>query len=100
MRETGRENAFCAPAIFGAPSMVEAFEDLRVAENPFVTEPPHVRFSAGHPLRALTGRDVGTPWIIDPGRSARQTVRSSGHSVHLGSAVDGIEGRHGGRGTG
>jgi hypothetical protein len=41
MRETGRENAFCAHAIFGAPSMVEAFEDLRVAENPFVTEPPH-----------------------------------------------------------
>ena len=45
MRETGRENAFCAHAIFGAFSMVEAFEDLRVAENPFVTEPPHVRFS-------------------------------------------------------
>ena len=44
MRETGRENAFCAHAIFGAPSMVEAFEDLRVAENPFVTEPPHVRY--------------------------------------------------------
>ena len=43
-RDRSRE-CFCAHAIFGAPSMVAAFEDLRVAENPFVTEPPHVRFS-------------------------------------------------------
>jgi hypothetical protein len=61
MRETGRENAFSAHAIFGAPSMVEAFEDLRVAETPFVTEPPHVRFSAGHPLRALNGEGCRYP---------------------------------------
>jgi GAF domain-containing protein len=65
MRETGRENAFCAHTILGASSIVEALEDLRFAENPFVTEPPHGRFSAGHPLRALNGRGVGTPWIID-----------------------------------
>jgi hypothetical protein len=61
MRETGRENAFSAHAIFGAPSMVEVFEDLRVAETPFVTEPPHVRFSAGHPLRALNGEGCRYP---------------------------------------
>jgi hypothetical protein len=46
MRETGRENAFCAHAILcAASSMVDALEDLRFAENPFVTGPPHVRFS-------------------------------------------------------
>jgi hypothetical protein len=33
MRETGRENAFCAHAILGASSMIEALEDLRVAET-------------------------------------------------------------------
>jgi hypothetical protein len=63
MRETGRENAFCAHAILGASAMVEALEDLRFAETPFVTEPPHVRFSVGHPLRALNGSGVGTPCV-------------------------------------
>ena len=33
MRETGRENAFYAHAILGASSMIEALEDLRVAET-------------------------------------------------------------------
>ena len=45
MRETGRENAFCAHTILGASAMGEALEDLRVAETPFVTEPPHVRYA-------------------------------------------------------
>ena len=67
MRETGRENAFCAHAILGPSSMVvpDALEDLRFAENPLATEPSHGRFSAGHPLRALNGSGVGTPCIID-----------------------------------
>jgi hypothetical protein len=65
MRETGRENAFCAHAILSASSMREALEDLRVAENPLAPEPSHGRVSAGHPRRALNGSGVGTPCIID-----------------------------------
>jgi hypothetical protein len=65
MRETGRENAFCAHATLSASSMREALEDLRFTENPLATEPPHGRFSAGHPLRAVNGSRVGTPCIID-----------------------------------
>ena len=55
MRETGRENAFCAHAIFGAPSMVEALRICAGRGEPVRHGTAARSLLAGHPLRALNG---------------------------------------------
>ncbi|PTL77710.1 ATP-binding protein [Vitiosangium sp. GDMCC 1.1324] len=64
---TARSLSFCGHAILTPHTFVvpDAHEDLRFADNPFVTGEPHVRFYAGHPLHAVDGSPVGTLCLID-----------------------------------
>lgn len=61
-----REDAFCAHTIRQPGPMIvtDAQRDPRFADNPFVVNPPHVRFYCGQPLTA-GGQRVGALCLLD-----------------------------------
>lgn len=65
--ETSRDTAFCSVAIQRPEPLVvlDATRDVRFADNPSVTGPPHVRFYAGMPLITREGAALGTLCIFD-----------------------------------
>ena len=67
--ETPREHAFCVHALARDEIMVvpDARLDPRFADNPLVVGPPHIRFYAGMPIFAGTGRRfaIGTLCAVD-----------------------------------
>ncbi len=74
--QTSRDVAFCAHAILDDCALVipDATLDPRFADNPLVTEEPHVRFYAGAPLVEANGHALGTLCVID---QKPRTVSSS-----------------------
>jgi len=65
--ETPRSISFCGHTILGDVTLVipNALADPRFADNPLVADAPHIRFYAGHPLKAADGSRLGTLCIID-----------------------------------
>ncbi len=63
-----RCDAFCDLAIqLPAPLVVEdARQDPRFVENPYVTQPPFLRFYAGAPIRLAPDLPLGALIVIDP----------------------------------
>ncbi len=66
-REAPRQGAFCDLAIREPDTMVieDASTVASLADNPFVAGDPHLRFYAGHPLKAPGGEPVGTLCLLD-----------------------------------
>ena len=65
--ESPTEISFCAHALVGdrEPLIVlDAALDERFVDNPFVIEPPNVRFYVGHPI-LIGGQNVGTVCAYD-----------------------------------
>jgi hypothetical protein len=63
-----RHLSFCTFTIQRPEALVipDATVDARFRTNPFVVGEPHIRFYAGHPLRAPGGERVGTLCLSDP----------------------------------
>lgn len=71
IRESKREDAFCAHAINFPNEIYEiedATEDTRFVDNPFVTGDSHLRFYAGSPIVTENGSAIGTLCVIDSKR--------------------------------
>ena len=68
VRETSREDAFCAHTIISPTPLLEVEEaekDERFSDNPFVTGEPHISFYAGAPLTTDEGFNLGTLCVAD-----------------------------------
>ncbi|NNJ09568.1 GAF domain-containing protein, partial [Chloroflexales bacterium ZM16-3] len=87
--ETPRDIAFCAHAIASPDELFivpDAACDPRFADNPLVTDAPHVRFYAGMPLVTPDGHALGTLCVVDRvpheiSPTQRHTLQVLGHQV-------------------
>ena len=65
--QTDRDVSFCGHAIREESAFVvkDTLDDARFADNPLVTDDPHIRFYAGYPVHAPNGHRIGTLCLID-----------------------------------
>lgn len=81
VRETPKEQAFCAHTIVGIEDIMivnDAREDARFASNPLVTGSPNIVFYAGVPLINQDGYALGSLCVIDvePKQLTSEQVKS------------------------
>jgi Stage II sporulation protein E (SpoIIE)/GAF domain len=74
LRSVPSAGTFCTTTLArpGITVSEDTRRDDRFAGNPYVVGEPHIRFYAGHPLRAASGHAVGTLCLFD-GRPRRFT---------------------------
>ncbi len=67
VQESLRNGAFCAHTILQSDLFIvpDARDDIRFLDNPFVIEPPNIRFYAGAPLQNSEGYTLGSLCILD-----------------------------------
>ena len=86
---TDRRNAFCGYTILGDDflEVPDATADSRFADNPLVTQEPHIRFYAGVPIRCAEGFALGSLCVISdsPGRL------TDGQKISLEEIADTVE---------
>ena len=94
-KETSRDISFCGHVVAQGTHLVvgDTLADDRFADNPMVTEDPHIRFYAGVPLRSTSGSDLGTLCAIDrePRQPSERQLRALSRLAHL--VVERIESR-------
>lgn len=77
--ELPRQDTFCRYVLASENPLVvpDALLDGRFSQHPVVTNPPHVRFYAGFPLKTEDGLVVGTICAIDskPGSFGKRDMR-------------------------
>ncbi|AIE75745.1 MULTISPECIES: GAF domain-containing protein [unclassified Synechocystis] len=67
LTEIPRRISFCAHTILEERTLTiaDASADPRFIDNPLVTDAPHIRFYAGHPLKMVNNIHVGTLCVYD-----------------------------------
>ncbi|GAW40439.1 Blue-light-activated histidine kinase [Brevundimonas sp. SH203] len=65
--QTPRPVSFCAHAMVSDQPLIvtDARLDPRFADNPLVTDAPHIRFYAGYPLKTPEGAPLGALCVLD-----------------------------------
>ncbi|PSN18801.1 hypothetical protein C7271_10620 [filamentous cyanobacterium CCP5] len=82
--ETSREMSFCAHSLLQPDNLLiipNALDDERFAQNPLVTDSPHIRFYAGAPLVTSEGYPLGTICVID--RVSRQLTPYQAEALRI-----------------
>lgn len=82
IRSTPRNVAFAAHAITETTPLivVDAKNDPRFADNPFVVGEPGIRFYAGFPIESIEGHKIGTLCLID--RKPRRLTEEECRHLH------------------